>query len=170
MDWAFFLFLFLNHVKDAALSRVKRFFFMFSAKNSIVFTLTIRLCDPFWVNVYVCSDFIYCVWIFNYLSSIYCKDILSHWFTLLPLLNATELKYTKSVLLIYIIIFMLLSLEITWYLFVCLSQNYFGCYRSFAFLIISIRFYFYFIFFLDFVFRAVFDYNKSEQKVQSFLV
>ena len=43
----FFLFLFLNHVKDAALSRVKRFFFMFSAKNSIVFTLTVRLCDPF---------------------------------------------------------------------------------------------------------------------------
>ena len=90
----FFLFLFLNHVKDASLSRVKRFFFMFSAKNSIVFTLTVRLCDPFWVNVYVCSDFFYCVWIFNYLSSIYCKDILSHWFTLLPLLNATELKYT----------------------------------------------------------------------------
>lgn len=136
----FFSFFVFESCQRCCLIQGQKIFFMFSAKNSIVFTLTIRLCDPFWVNVYVCSDFIYCVCIFNYLSSIYCKDILSHWFTLLPLLNATELKYTKSVLLIYVIIFMLLSLEITWYLFVCLSQNYFGCYRSFAFLIIFIRF------------------------------
>lgn len=138
----FFSFFVFESCQRCCLIQGQNIFFMFSAKNFIVFTLTIRLCDQFWVNVYVCSDFIYCVWIFNYLSSIYCKDILFHWFTLLPLLNATELKYTKSVSLIYVIIFMLLSLEITWYLFVCLSQNYFGCYRSFAFLIIFIRFYF----------------------------